>query len=681
MKRLFFSLIVIFSTASIFSQATELFISEYIEGTSYNKAIEIFNGTGSDVDLSEYSLEKDVNGNEVWGNTYNYSGILADGEVFVLANSQADPQILAVADDTNNGVINFNGNDQVRLLRNGVEIDRFGEPGGAYFAQDVTMVRRDDVISPTTPWNTDEWLTYSVNTFSYLGYHVFQNEDPLIIVTSPNGGEEWTQGSTQSITWESYNFDDDVMIELENLTNRTREILTASTENDGVWSWSIPNDQPLGDDYVIVISEVVTGIPSDMSDNPFSIIEPIQVLELTIYEIQNSQGGPSLYEGEIVRTSGVVTAIFANYFFIQDGPGEWNGIAIYPMQEVNIGDDITITGTVLEYMGKTEITDILELIITGTAPLPEAVTISTATLASFEEYESVLIRLQEVTVTSEQNTYGEWEVDDGSGACMLGALGDYTYVPVLDDFIFSITGVVDYTYSNFKLQPRDDNDFNLIGLIIDPLVLNFLTIDDCLQGLAFTISNLTANDVTLYSIDSSGTFSSGNLWEIEDFSLTFPYTLESGNELDFNVVVALPVQNQLREIVSDEIVIDSDVGSWAITLNLDTDLNVGNDNNLLAADIDLKIYPNPFAPSSAGRSSATTISYNLNNEISENTELGIYNLKGQLVKSFSIAQQEGQVSIIWDGRNDHQKTVSSGIYFARLKAGRFEISRKLLLTK
>jgi len=48
---------------SISGTQSYLIISEYIEGSSYNKAIEIYNGTGSSVDLSAYSLEKDVGGN------------------------------------------------------------------------------------------------------------------------------------------------------------------------------------------------------------------------------------------------------------------------------------------------------------------------------------------------------------------------------------------------------------------------------------------------------------------------------------------------------------------------------------------------------------------------------------------------------------------------------------------
>ena len=62
MKKIIFLLIVSTLSNFAFGQLTELLISEYIEGSGYNKALEIFNGTGSTIDLSEYSLKKDING-------------------------------------------------------------------------------------------------------------------------------------------------------------------------------------------------------------------------------------------------------------------------------------------------------------------------------------------------------------------------------------------------------------------------------------------------------------------------------------------------------------------------------------------------------------------------------------------------------------------------------------------
>lgn len=61
---------------------TDLFISEYIEGSSSNKAIEIFNGTGAPVDLSQYSLQLYSNDSATVSASMTLSGTVADGDVF-----------------------------------------------------------------------------------------------------------------------------------------------------------------------------------------------------------------------------------------------------------------------------------------------------------------------------------------------------------------------------------------------------------------------------------------------------------------------------------------------------------------------------------------------------------------------------------------------------------------------
>ena len=108
---------------------TELFFSEYIEGSSNNKALEIYNGTGADIDLdaSAYSVQMFFNGSSTAGLTINLHGDVASGDVFVLAQSAANAAILAQADQTN-GSGWFNGDDAV-VLRRGTHRPRRDRPG------------------------------------------------------------------------------------------------------------------------------------------------------------------------------------------------------------------------------------------------------------------------------------------------------------------------------------------------------------------------------------------------------------------------------------------------------------------------------------------------------------------------------------------------------------------------
>jgi Peptidase C10 family/Secretion system C-terminal sorting domain/Spi protease inhibitor len=100
--------------------------------------------------------------------------------------------------------------------------------------------------------------------------------------------------------------------------------------------------------------------------------------------------------------------------------------------------------------------------------------------------------------------------------------------------------------------------------------------------------------------------------------------------------------------------------------------DVSTGNELISPNLTLTNHPNPFNPT-------TTISFELNTEITEDTELMIYNLKGQQIRHFSIFNV--QSSIVWNGTDDSGKPVSSGIYFAKLKNNNQQISRKMLLLK
>jgi protocatechuate 3,4-dioxygenase beta subunit len=82
-------------------------------------------------------------------------------------------------------------------------------------------------------------------------------------------------------------------------------------------------------------------------------------------------------------------------------------------------------------------------------------------------------------------------------------------------------------------------------------------------------------------------------------------------------------------------------------------------------------YPNPFNP-------ATTISFNLPNPAS--WTLNIYNVAGQLVRTFE-GYSSGQMSVIWNGKDNSGNEVASGIYFYKLNADNFTATKKMVLTK
>ncbi|MEM9490327.1 MAG: ExeM/NucH family extracellular endonuclease, partial [Myxococcota bacterium] len=162
----------------------DLFISEYIEGSGYNKAIELANTTGATIDLSGYQLEYYLNGNSSPGITVSLSGSVADGDVFVVAHSSANSAIRNQADLLSSGGW-FNGNDAVVLRGNGVIVDIIGQIGfnpgsewGSALAstQNNTLRRQSSVCAGDANGNDSfdpsaEWTGFAQNDSSDLGSH------------------------------------------------------------------------------------------------------------------------------------------------------------------------------------------------------------------------------------------------------------------------------------------------------------------------------------------------------------------------------------------------------------------------------------------------------------------------------------------------------------------------------
>ena len=197
------SALIVHTSADSGTTCTDLFISEYIEGTSYNKALEITNFTGSTVDLSIYSIKRQVNGAGSWPSGLSLTGSLVNGDVFVVAHSSADLEITNAADITTGGAqVNFNGDDPVGLFKNDVLIDIIGtfDGGSSNFAKDETLQRKSSVISPNTIYTISEWNTLATDTFSGIGSHVVSGTNTFLGTTDSDWdtASNWSFGSLPS---------------------------------------------------------------------------------------------------------------------------------------------------------------------------------------------------------------------------------------------------------------------------------------------------------------------------------------------------------------------------------------------------------------------------------------------------------------------------------------------------
>jgi hypothetical protein len=173
---------------------TDLIISEYVEGSSNNKYVEIYNGTGSTVTLSNYELRLHNNGATIGSNTQNLGALtsgpatLAHGQTLVLKNSSATLALPAGVTAYASATMGFNGDDALALYKISTSsyVDIFGvlgsDPGtdwgtGATSCIDKTQRRKLTVtggvtVNPVTFTTLGtEWDSYAIDTVSDLGSH------------------------------------------------------------------------------------------------------------------------------------------------------------------------------------------------------------------------------------------------------------------------------------------------------------------------------------------------------------------------------------------------------------------------------------------------------------------------------------------------------------------------------
>jgi uncharacterized protein len=164
--------------------SAELFFSEYVEGSSNNKALEIYNPTGSAVDLSAYTVKLYANGGTTASNTQALSGTLAAGSTLTILNAAFTTSV-TVANSITSTVTYFNGDDAITLEKSGVIVDQIGvvgeDPGTAwttgttFSTLDKTLRRKSSIVRgsmPATGWDISlEWDVYDKDTFAGLGSH------------------------------------------------------------------------------------------------------------------------------------------------------------------------------------------------------------------------------------------------------------------------------------------------------------------------------------------------------------------------------------------------------------------------------------------------------------------------------------------------------------------------------
>jgi predicted extracellular nuclease len=461
---------------------TDVFFSEYIEGSSNNKALEIYNGTGAAVNLAAggYTVQMFFNGNPVSTLSVPLTGTaLANGDVYVLAQSSASAPILSQADQTN-GAGWFNGNDAVVLRKGGAAgpiVDVIGQVGfdpgtqwgsGLESTQDNTLRRKGSIeAGDTNPSDafvpSVEWNGFAVDTFDGLGSHLLGNAAVAV-----------TCGST---------------LKTPQGTAATRDV--SATDADGtVTSMSIASVTPSPAPGTITLGSFVpapsTGgtatatvsVDAAVPHGAYAAVISAQNNDATpqtgtctlnvwviapaaIHDIQGASHISPLV-GKPVETGGIVTAKAGNGFYLQDPSPDANvatseGIFVFTgaAPTVAVGDAVEVTGLVSEFrpggstqpnLTTTELTSPTLAIESSGNPLPSPQVIGTGGRIApgmvieddatgdvetsgvfdpafdgidfYESLEGMRLEISNAVATGPTNPFGEISVlpDNGGGA-------------------------------------------------------------------------------------------------------------------------------------------------------------------------------------------------------------------------------------------------------------------------
>ncbi|KTF10247.1 ExeM/NucH family extracellular endonuclease [Pseudoalteromonas sp. 10-33] len=418
--------------------SANLIISEYVEGSGYNKAIELYNTSSSEISLGDYTLQRYSNGSSTVSTELTLSGTLAANSTYVIVNadSRADAGLIAKA-DLSDSVVNFNGDDALVLVKGTTVVDSFGQRGvdpgsswseGGVETANKTLRRKDGIVTgrvnPDASFNpSEEWAQFDQNEFTGLGSH------------AGNGGG--TEPEPDPI---------------EPIVCAADKTLISAIQGEG-------NESPLVDTLVELEGVVTADFQGDDELKGFFLTS------LAADEDTN----PLTSEGVFV------------YFADTD---------------VNVGDHVRVQGTVDEYFDSTQISDVVQVAVCATGQSVSATKISLplASQDDLEAFEGMLVTLdQELVVTNNfgLGRYGEVElaterlyqgtqvampgdaanavevenltkkilVDDGSTT----QNSDPTAYPTpglsaentlrTGDSVNSVTGALAYSFSTYRIHP------------------------------------------------------------------------------------------------------------------------------------------------------------------------------------------------------------------------------------
>lgn len=474
--------------------STDLIISEYVEGTGTNKAIELYNGTGSAINLSEYTLELYANSGDTGvpgggkteaTNTLKLEGMLDSGKTFVIYNS-TNATIVEKGNLKNTTVINFNGNDQIVLKKGSVVIDSIGQVGSSeQFAKDFTLVRNSNITTGDTKiddvFDIGQWTKLNVDDYSNLGSHTMDVGNP----------DEETQVKEVKATPASGTVKSGTEVSLTTETTDAKIYYTTDGVDPTTSSTVYNGPITITEATKIKAIAVKDGLTdSTVSTFDYTIEAPINTISIADARTKAA--------GETVTIKGVVAANLKNTISIQDATG---GIAVRPTSlGLTVGDEVTLTGKLADYRGLLQL-DPATVVEKGTnigAPAAKVVTGADVN----ESNESQLVTVKNVTLNSVTGTsWKNFTANDGTNFIVRDETGELLSLKVGTTYE-SISGIVQQFDNDYQIIPRSQTDIVMDSTSLKPAQASPAS-GTYVGSTSVTLATTTANAEIFYTLDGT----------------------------------------------------------------------------------------------------------------------------------------------------------------------------------
>ena len=462
---------------------SDLIISEYVEGSGQNKALELYNGTGADVDLSAYSLMKQTNGAGEYTNEVALTGTLAAGATYVIVNSgtsdnPVDAELAALADLTENKITAFNGDDAVALFKNGEKIDEVGVFNCGKdnnWGKDVTL-RRIYGEGPTATYDPSEWTEADKDDFSDVGKFGADVEAPSIRMVTGEASDPNTimvhvtepLDSLSAVTVSNYSLDNDATVDSA-IYEADREYVVLKT-----------SELTAGTEYTITVNGVTDRSGNAMNNVTYTFtFGYIDVEDLAaLNDLRDSY-----VEGQAYRITNpvVVTAVIGKFGSGQNTTNVWvqdqgcettvsHSMMLYRIEEnasnLQVGSVINnLIGQLTVYNDLVEMQYIDEASMEITGETAD-VTVTTVTLSELKgenalDYQNALVRVDGVifadTGSFEENT--SYNISDGTSPIVFRTNREGSYLgEAIPTTEVSVIGYIGWYNNQAQILPRVKED-------------------------------------------------------------------------------------------------------------------------------------------------------------------------------------------------------------------------------